>query len=315
VGPSTAMSKSALRTRWTLVASLFCVSVVRADLRFFCFTVAHPKDLPLLALQRIENAGVFSCDNFAVLSNVTSAVTVKAIHRPLDTPYGGVFNASLSAPLFLGVWRWLSNHAPIRQYDYVVKVDPDSVFSLVRLRHLLQRLLTSGELRDTTVLTKASQRWLRGGRKGNPGVWIVGPIEVLPQKAVVRFLQPNVLEQCQAKMELAALVQSREFPNPASFLRSLYPVEVPQTILNIVSSDKYMSVEVDREMAKWLLEDHFLSRCLQLPGLNLTFLPSDLFLRWFRFRHVDCSSGHVAFHPLKTARAWKRCHMTVMDST
>jgi hypothetical protein len=55
----------------------------------------------------------------------------------LDVERGGVFWTALNIPVFVRVWKLIFHDAMFWNYNWTVKVDPDTVFLPQRLRHLV----------------------------------------------------------------------------------------------------------------------------------------------------------------------------------
>jgi bacterioferritin-associated ferredoxin len=106
----------------------------------------------LMKSQKDKGAGIFECDEHAIYSNSTTWIKDGWGDLPISVdhvvpvslwaPMGGRWHTALNTDVFLAVWREVCKIGAHRAHDWVVKVDPDSVFLPSRLRK---------ELRGNTV--------------------------------------------------------------------------------------------------------------------------------------------------------------------
>ena len=167
------------------------------QLRLFCYSVVMPSpsyEVGLLKYQLRERAGIFSCDGFAVFSNVSSLdngtdiPVVRAIKGPMTAPRAPWMKRltngdALNTPLFMHAWKWFADTKTHEQYDWTIKLDADTVFYAPFLRlTLADRLPISSSTRcDRAARTDpfALTYW---------GDWLPGPIEALNAEAMRRIL-------------------------------------------------------------------------------------------------------------------------------
>jgi hypothetical protein len=118
-------------------------AVIAAPPTAFCFMVIRPKSYEERLLQTAFTDGGFPvCTEFRVYSN-TSTVAKRpafaAIKGSMDVKYGGDFNCALNTGIFLQVYRAIFEEGEYRKYDWVVKIDPDSVINDVVLQRVFER--------------------------------------------------------------------------------------------------------------------------------------------------------------------------------
>jgi hypothetical protein len=98
-------------------------------------------EVDLLRLQYRQKTGIFGCDHHGVVSNTSFDFgdTQPMLVSPgsLDVQRGGVFWTALNIPIFVRVWREIFREALFWNYNWTVKVDPDTVFLPGRLRRLV----------------------------------------------------------------------------------------------------------------------------------------------------------------------------------
>eukprot|EP00930_Biecheleria_cincta_P060905 TRINITY_DN46488_c0_g1_i1.p1 TRINITY_DN46488_c0_g1~~TRINITY_DN46488_c0_g1_i1.p1 ORF type:complete len:355 (+),score=47.79 TRINITY_DN46488_c0_g1_i1:37-1101(+) len=124
--------------------SLFCFVVVTSELDFMLLSELLP------ALSR--------CDRHAIYSNVSMPFrqdeTIAAIRGPAQVDIQSTIFGPIADnwPVFAQVWRYIAQSGPYRSADWIVKVDPDTVFFPERVRRVLSRLPTLAA-QEPTVIT------------------------------------------------------------------------------------------------------------------------------------------------------------------
>eukprot|EP00929_Paragymnodinium_shiwhaense_P108921 TRINITY_DN75279_c0_g1_i1.p1 TRINITY_DN75279_c0_g1~~TRINITY_DN75279_c0_g1_i1.p1 ORF type:complete len:427 (+),score=94.15 TRINITY_DN75279_c0_g1_i1:61-1341(+) len=120
----------------------------RATLYCFALMLPFGHEPPLIKAQLSRNTSLFACDAHTVFSNITymlaEAVTTSVVPGgPLLVKYNtwtwaevGV-SLALNTDVFLRVWKAVFALGTFRNYDFTVKVDPDTVFFPDRLRQLM----------------------------------------------------------------------------------------------------------------------------------------------------------------------------------
>jgi hypothetical protein len=129
--------------------------------RLLCVAIVKPTkgdELELLYWQREHRLGIFACTKAVVLSNTDvlplpksgdATEPIKALKMTdssMDVAYGGEWHSALNAPLFAEIWRNFltqSNMQTLGEWDWVVKVDVDTVF----IPHRLVSLIAAGRKR------------------------------------------------------------------------------------------------------------------------------------------------------------------------
>lgn len=108
----------------------------------FCFSVlqANTYEQPLMTVQSNEKAGIFACDEFALLSSDMLTINgVKRIHFEPAFVGRSKDNTAANTKLFMNVWDSIKKDGRYADLDWTIKVDPDAVLLPERLRsHLLK---------------------------------------------------------------------------------------------------------------------------------------------------------------------------------
>lgn len=114
----------------------------------FCFTLVMPTgwEPNLLRRQYKESVGIFSCNDYIIVSNASAKVVfqhadieVKVINRDLDAPKGGRYMTSLNSLAFIEAWHVVFEDKRYLSHRWTVKIDSDAVVVPQRLRGLLDQ--------------------------------------------------------------------------------------------------------------------------------------------------------------------------------
>jgi hypothetical protein len=125
-------------------------SQVKREPTLFCFVVVRPNTTEVeLVLAALEVAdGLKSCDRYAIYSNASSLsgpgapsslAATAAIRGSMDVPLGGIYHTAMNTPVFQQVYRRMFYDNDFRQYDWIVKLDADSVVNVPKLRRTLAK--------------------------------------------------------------------------------------------------------------------------------------------------------------------------------
>jgi len=133
-----------------------CAPAPRSGGELFCFAVARMDDSDgadsssadseegLLRAQLGRGAGIFACDDHAVLSDVDkvlgdlAAGPVRTVRIPSTKPDGITKDGTAqNTQIFLQAWETIRKDSRYLSFDWTVKVDPDAVLVPSRLRGLL----------------------------------------------------------------------------------------------------------------------------------------------------------------------------------
>jgi len=130
--------------------------------------------------------GLFGCNEWTVYSNKTlrlnpehekEALETHVIDGPLSGVMGGEFHTVLNTEVFLKFWNKVIGNKAALKADWVVKLDPDTVFIPLRLRALLRT--------DKGPLGEPEPE--KGLFLNNCHVGMHGPIEVLSKNALATY--------------------------------------------------------------------------------------------------------------------------------
>jgi hypothetical protein len=147
----------------------------------------------LVAAQRRRGVSVFACDEFALFSNggeiqmgpIRTVSLAAPTAAPGDPSNPGVTTSSwLNTGLFQRAWEALEADGRFRSHDWVIKVDPDTVFFPERLR----TRLSWGTLKEPGQLFFLNCDKSFGGQ-GKLEHRLFGALEVFSRDAVDLFLE------------------------------------------------------------------------------------------------------------------------------
>jgi len=244
--------------------SIFCWAVV-------CPGTAEPE---LMTLQYKQQSGIFACDDYAVVSNVSAddlfpdpemkrKIKVSIIHVNMWVkmeqmpPTAAVPNPPrhlVNSPIFIKAWQKIAEDQDYSYHDWTLKLDVDAFVVPGRLQQVLRvhPVKKAAYLLNTGVDMYSN--------------FLHGPVEALNTEAVQRY---------------AAHVQTC----------------LGKTWLWKTGEDVYLNNCLKE------LDIH--------PIRDLT-LMNDAY-NWGG-HYIECGSAHAVFHPLKTKQDWIRCLRTVCGS-
>eukprot|EP00441_Pelagodinium_beii_P045730 CAMPEP_0197623642 /NCGR_PEP_ID=MMETSP1338-20131121/3616_1 /TAXON_ID=43686 ORGANISM="Pelagodinium beii, Strain RCC1491" /NCGR_SAMPLE_ID=MMETSP1338 /ASSEMBLY_ACC=CAM_ASM_000754 /LENGTH=646 /DNA_ID=CAMNT_0043193683 /DNA_START=75 /DNA_END=2015 /DNA_ORIENTATION=+ len=120
----------------------------------YCFALMMPfgYEPGLLLRQKEEGVGIFRCESWAVYSNQSKMsdgsnfpFPVHEVKGPqgepisLFVPLGGRWHTALNRDVFNQVWLEVLKVDEYRKHDWIIKIDPDSVFFPSRLKEVIGR--------------------------------------------------------------------------------------------------------------------------------------------------------------------------------
>jgi len=152
--------------------SLYCVALM----------VPWTDEPVMLEAQLKHRLGIFACDGFAVFSNPVAKLghlKTKLIDMDLHATIGGEYHTSLNTPMFAKLWELVGSEGAYKDYDWMVKADPDTVFFPERLRWIV------GVLNPITSVSE------NGAFLNNCQLGFHGPLEVINLKAFDTYLAGN----------------------------------------------------------------------------------------------------------------------------
>jgi len=164
--------------------SLFCIAMC----------LPHGYELGLLRSQYAKGKlGLFGCNEWAVYSNASLVLSPEGekpvletdlINGSLTASVGGNWGTALNTEVFLRFWDRALEDAKAWRNDWIVKVDPDTMWLPERLRALL--------VTNHGPLGKPEPE--KGFYLNNCHVGLHGPIEVLSQRAFKQYNESK--EEC-----------------------------------------------------------------------------------------------------------------------
>lgn len=242
----------------------------------FCWAVVCPgtSEPELMTLQYKQRSGIFACDDYAVVSNVSAdklfkdpemarKIKVSVIHVNMRVkvqqmpPTAAVPNPPahlVNSPIFIKAWQKIAEDQEYSYHDWTVKLDVDAFVVPGRLQQVLgfHPVKTAAYILNTGVDMYSN--------------FLHGPVEALNTEAVEKY---------------AAHVQNC----------------LGKTWLWKTGEDLYLN--------------SCLKELGIQPTRDLT-LMSDAY-NWGG-HYIECGSPHAVFHPLKTQADWIRCLRTVCGS-
>jgi len=159
--------------------------------------VMYPGDEALIKSQFKGRAGIFACNDYAVISkeemNIgkddcdedfhTMQANLPTVKKGMYGVNGAMTSSWLNVPVFILCWGRLLESGKVWNHDFTVKVDPDAVFFPDRLGGLLVKH------QDKPIFTTNCRYW-GGDQVGK----LFGSIEVLSKKAIGAY--KGKLETC-----------------------------------------------------------------------------------------------------------------------
>lgn len=116
----------------------------------FCTAMMMPRtyEVDMLRAQFQRGMGIFhpACDEWVVFSNETISVNCDSDNETFDTVIingsleakkGGDYNSAMNTEIFMRFWDAVLADGRVWDYDWVVKVDPDTLFFPDRLKGIL----------------------------------------------------------------------------------------------------------------------------------------------------------------------------------
>mmetsp|Transcript_60681 Transcript_60681/g.130299 ORF Transcript_60681/g.130299 Transcript_60681/m.130299 type:complete len:427 (+) Transcript_60681:80-1360(+) len=105
----------------------------------FCWLVmqAHTQEAELVRRQVQRKVGVFACDEHIVFSDYEAQVGEPTILLGDISVAQGAWGSAMNTEPFLRAWERLIQDGRFRRHDFIVKVDPDTVFIPARLKQHL----------------------------------------------------------------------------------------------------------------------------------------------------------------------------------
>lgn len=127
---------------------------IQMGISLYCWALMMPfgYEAGLLLEQKRQGVGIFECDEWAVYSNQSMMADGSPFPFPvhevtgpngepisLFVPLGGRWHTALNRDVFNQVWLKVVEVDHYRKHDWIVKVDPDSVFFPKRLKQVIGR--------------------------------------------------------------------------------------------------------------------------------------------------------------------------------
>jgi hypothetical protein len=149
----------------------------------WCFLLTFPRgdELELVKAQLLKGTGIFACDGHAAFSSkkvmLAPDVFTTPVEGDMNVKKGGPYNIALNTEVLLRVWNKVWDMDEFSSFEWVVKVDPDTVFFPSRLR-------------SHASITPGGALYLN-----NCGAGLHGPIEAMTREAAWLFRDGNA--RCQ----------------------------------------------------------------------------------------------------------------------
>merc|ERR1719221_2181136 len=146
-------------------------------------------------LQLGAKAGVFACDAHTIFTNesvlegqlitpelvsAAAGANLFVMNMSLQGHGTGAYtNTPMNTKVFQNVWNYIFEKGAWEQYEWTVKVDPDTVFKPQYLKSKLVSICPVAEYCEA--------QYLQNCPGGCHGYKFIGPLEVLSKQAVERF--------------------------------------------------------------------------------------------------------------------------------
>mmetsp|Transcript_35267 Transcript_35267/g.101284 ORF Transcript_35267/g.101284 Transcript_35267/m.101284 type:complete len:562 (-) Transcript_35267:151-1836(-) len=158
----------------------------------YCFSLMLPwgNEVSLIRAQLAKGVGIFSCDDWTVISNQSvvlspgppALIRTDVMGGSLKCSFGGEYHTALNSEIFYRVWSKVAKIGRFSQHDWTVKMDPDAVLLPMRLRqHVAGRI-------------PATPLYINNCFEG-----LHGPIEVVSSGGMKVFA--DGLEHCRESLE------------------------------------------------------------------------------------------------------------------
>lgn len=151
---SSSTSDSYTSTRTTMSTSTRTTTTSTRTIPLFCFSLMLPwgYEPELLEMQFDANLGIFTCDQWEVYTNEDidlKGLKPTKLDIDLKCKKEGVFHTFYNTPVFIKIWQQIFKDGRVDVTDWTVKVDPDAVFMVPRLREQLAAHHEKWELAET----------------------------------------------------------------------------------------------------------------------------------------------------------------------
>jgi len=110
----------------------------------YCFSLMLPwgNELSLVRTQLEKGVGIFSCDDWSVVSNESvllspgppAVIRTDVMPGTLKCKFGGEYNTALNSEIFFRVWSKVRAIGRYQRHDWTIKMDPDAVLLPGRMR-------------------------------------------------------------------------------------------------------------------------------------------------------------------------------------
>lgn len=289
------------------VPQLYCVAAMLED--------SYEQDIfeALLAkgMELKQDIGIFACDGF----DVFSSDRVKLGESPL---WGDVYttafkqadvgtsidNHAANAVLFANMWTEVQKKG-LKSYDWVIKVDPDTVLFPERLKLELQWKREAP--RDMAVFVSncaaggGSYSSMYSSQGGTPAASAnsSADAEVLEKR---RLQSDNVEEGDDEEADYEPVDEEDQQPTLFGSLE-VFSKEAMQTYF------ANGSICADNLPLDSWGEDRYMGACMGLIGVgsrNQFNMVSDAYCDWW-MNDTSCTNYASAYHPFKSADAWLEC--------
>eukprot|EP00930_Biecheleria_cincta_P003369 TRINITY_DN1042_c0_g2_i1.p1 TRINITY_DN1042_c0_g2~~TRINITY_DN1042_c0_g2_i1.p1 ORF type:complete len:636 (+),score=90.09 TRINITY_DN1042_c0_g2_i1:264-1910(+) len=238
--------------------------------------IAYSAEQDLLVYQHEKKVGIFQCDSHAIYSSqvieVAPGLVSRRINHAMKAEPGGQFLTVLNLGIFLTLYRQLILDKDYLQADWIVKVDPDTMFFADRLRRTLS---------NYNFGLGGAGMYLNNCPEG-----LHGPIEVFSQRAFLELAENA--ESCYDKM-------NNKLCDPAcQARRKVCNGKCVDWWGEDIWADRCLDLytKSQRVFARHLLqEDH----CPETAAYS-------------KYSWKSCKDTRtVAFHPFKTKDVWEEC--------
>lgn len=184
---STSATTAALSTIGTTAAP----AVAHQHIKLFCFSVLRASSVEVELMQEVikEKVGLAGCDDWAIVTDTQirlsdslgMPVNSLVIGTNLSTSQSGSFNVHE----FGKAWDAIAADGAYKRADFVVKVDPDTVFFPNRLRDQLRKEDNLQAYPIFFANCMADVDW----QAQEHAHFMYGPIEVFSQSAIVTYFR------------------------------------------------------------------------------------------------------------------------------
>mmetsp|Transcript_33007 Transcript_33007/g.99715 ORF Transcript_33007/g.99715 Transcript_33007/m.99715 type:complete len:688 (-) Transcript_33007:33-2096(-) len=327
-------------------AAFAAAAASRVSLYCFALMLPYGYEPRLLMAQQRKRVGLFACDAHDIFTNSSTLLDtgkrvqlgVKVVPVTLSVPLGGKWHTALNTPVFNRIWTEVRESGVQLQHDWIVKVDPDTVWFPQRLRTTLINNITAQvfPMRQRRLTQQGEDcktcRLPQGGTCQEHVQWVQKHKNASCREALELTSRLPPLDcGCSCSMvEACDLRSDPAWKKDGGVLEGDYTSFKPIVYLNncifglhgpieVLSSGALNAYVGGLEVCNFLLqepwgEDKFMDRCMLALGVTRVNVFSLLSEDACGEEPTPCGAKQVAFHPFKSEDKYFECWESAANS-